>query len=192
MTVHCSKGLEFPVVFVAQMIEGQFPHAKCDDTVDEERRLAYVAFTRAQERLIITRSRTVMAMDRGERAPRAAAPSRFLFGIPLEVCAGELPTTAEAAPTAEATSIEEVRDRKRREFLSHLRRKTQPPPEGEYTLLDIEDPAQLKPGVKILHPLHGVGLIKARPQRARIQIAFGGRPAISLSLPGSNLKIVVE
>ena len=52
MTVHSSKGLEYPVVFVIQMNEGSFPHKRSEETgIDEERRLAYVAFTRAMKRL---------------------------------------------------------------------------------------------------------------------------------------------
>ena len=57
MTVHSSKGLEFPVVFVVQMNEGVFPHERSIETgIEEERRLAYVAFTRAMKRLVVTRS----------------------------------------------------------------------------------------------------------------------------------------
>ncbi|MFW5916424.1 MAG: ATP-dependent helicase [Bacteroidota bacterium] len=53
MTVHGAKGLEFPVVFVAGLNQGLFPHKRSD--IEEERRLFYVAVTRAQERLVLTR-----------------------------------------------------------------------------------------------------------------------------------------
>ena len=58
MTIHASKGLEFPVVFIAGVEEGLIPHARSveenNGDVEEERRLFYVAITRAQEKLIMT------------------------------------------------------------------------------------------------------------------------------------------
>ena len=64
MTVHSAKGLEFPAVFVAGMEEGIFPHVAgfggADDPgkLEEERRLAYVAITRARKRLFLTYAAT--------------------------------------------------------------------------------------------------------------------------------------
>ncbi len=84
MTMHAAKGLEFPVVFIVGMEEGLFPHlraAASDDDMEEERRLCYVAITRAQEHLYITQ-----AMRRrtwGEERP--ASPSSFLREIPMEL-----------------------------------------------------------------------------------------------------------
>jgi DNA helicase-2/ATP-dependent DNA helicase PcrA len=84
MTIHAAKGLEFPVVFIVGMEEGLFPHSRTfqsDEELEEERRLCYVAITRAQQFLYIThamRRRTF-----GEELP--AEPSRFLNEIPLEL-----------------------------------------------------------------------------------------------------------
>lgn len=81
MTIHSAKGLEFPVVFVAGMEEGIFPHASYDSdeaSVEEERRLAYVAITRARKRLYLTHATT----RRTYGSVQANAPSRFLREIP--------------------------------------------------------------------------------------------------------------
>ena len=81
MTIHSAKGLEFPVVFVAGMEEGIFPHASYDAdeaSVEEERRLAYVAITRARKRLYLTHATT----RRTYGSVQANAPSRFLREIP--------------------------------------------------------------------------------------------------------------
>ena len=81
MTVHSAKGLEFPVVFVAGMEEGIFPHAGHEDDpsgVEEERRLAYVAITRAERQLFLTYAAT----RRTYGSTTANPPSRFLREIP--------------------------------------------------------------------------------------------------------------
>ena len=84
MTVHTAKGLEFPVVFVTGLEEGIFPHSRAmaDETdLAEERRLAYVALTRARERLYVTRAAVRSAWGAASDMPA----SRFLDDIPAEV-----------------------------------------------------------------------------------------------------------
>lgn len=84
MTVHTAKGLEFPVVFVTGMEDGTFPHIRSlsDETeLAEERRLAYVAFTRARQRLYVSRA----AVRSSWGAPQEFPPSRFLEEIPPEL-----------------------------------------------------------------------------------------------------------
>ena len=84
MTVHSAKGLEFPAVFVAGLEEGIFPHvagfAAADDPgkLEEERRLAYVAITRARKRLFLTYAATRRTYGSTQANPR----SRFLNEIP--------------------------------------------------------------------------------------------------------------
>ena len=83
MTVHTAKGLEFPVVFVTGMEDGTFPHSRAlaeDAELAEERRLAYVALTRARERLYVTRAAVRSAWG----AASAMPASRFLDDIPAE------------------------------------------------------------------------------------------------------------
>jgi len=84
LTVHSAKGLEFPVVFIVGMEDGLFPHARSASdkaALEEERRLAYVAITRAEKYLYVTH-----AMKRrvyGEEL--ASEPSQFLNEMPLEI-----------------------------------------------------------------------------------------------------------
>ena len=81
MTVHSAKGLEYPVVILAGLEEGLFPHARSRDSGDnleEERRLCYVAMTRAKERLLLSHA----GMRRVQGQPIESLPSRFLSEIP--------------------------------------------------------------------------------------------------------------
>jgi DNA helicase-2/ATP-dependent DNA helicase PcrA len=84
MTVHSAKGLEFPVVFLVGLEDGIFPHSRSindPQELEEERRLAYVAITRAERTLYITHS--MRRRVYGEEM--AAEPSQFLNEMPLEM-----------------------------------------------------------------------------------------------------------
>ncbi len=98
MTLHAAKGLEFPHVFIIGMEEGLLPHHQSldDDSVEEERRLAYVGITRAQKSL--TFSFATHRRRGGEIVERL--PSRFLEEIPTEEIHWEDP---ERAPDAQAS-----------------------------------------------------------------------------------------
>ena len=83
MTIHSAKGLEFPVVYVVGMEEGIFPGTASmydEEELEEERRLCYVAMTRAREKLVMTNARQRMLYGR----TRANKSSRFLDEIPAE------------------------------------------------------------------------------------------------------------
>lgn len=84
MTVHSAKGLEFPIVFLVGLEDGVFPHSRSlsdDKEMEEERRLAYVAITRAEKILYVTHS--MRRRVYGEEM--AAEPSQFLNEMPLEL-----------------------------------------------------------------------------------------------------------
>ena len=84
MTLHTAKGLEFPTVFLTGMEDGIFPHSRTlgeRDELEEERRLAYVGLTRAQERLYLTRAEYRSAWG----SPNYNPASRFLEEIPDEL-----------------------------------------------------------------------------------------------------------
>ena len=96
-TVHAAKGLEFPIVFVIGMEEGLFPHERAMEEssrgVEEERRLCYVAITRAREQLILTLARKRFKYGEYE----LHKPSRFLQDLPDEL-ASRLQSQEELIP----------------------------------------------------------------------------------------------
>jgi DNA helicase-2/ATP-dependent DNA helicase PcrA len=83
MTLHAAKGLEFPLVFLAGMEEGLFPHSRTlnnPEELEEERRLCYVGMTRAMNTLVLTRAQ--FRRRYGNDAPEQSIPSRFLEEVP--------------------------------------------------------------------------------------------------------------
>jgi DNA helicase II / ATP-dependent DNA helicase PcrA len=86
MTLHAAKGLEFPMVVLAGMEEGLFPHSRTliePDQIEEERRLCYVGMTRAMDTLVL--SRAVYRRRYGTDMPEASVPSRFLDEVPVQL-----------------------------------------------------------------------------------------------------------
>ncbi|MGC8764480.1 MAG: ATP-dependent helicase [Brevinematia bacterium] len=115
MTIHNAKGLEFPVVFVVGVVEGLLPHISSSESVEEmneERRLFYVAITRAKERLFISYARNRMSY--GEIIE--CSPSSFIDDIPEDcveyVCEkrsmAKNPTRKNFNELKEAESIDEI------------------------------------------------------------------------------------
>jgi DNA helicase-2/ATP-dependent DNA helicase PcrA len=87
ITLHAAKGLEFPVVFIAGLEEGVFPHSRALDDekeLEEERRLAYVGMTRAMKRLFLSHAWRRATWGMGQ----PSVPSRFLLEIPAELMVG--------------------------------------------------------------------------------------------------------
>ncbi|HEY4357013.1 MAG TPA: UvrD-helicase domain-containing protein [Acidobacteriaceae bacterium] len=94
MTLHAAKGLEFPLVFLAGMEEGLFPHSRTltDPTqMEEERRLCYVGMTRAMDTLIMTRAR--YRRRYGNDMPESSIASRFLEEVPSRLIEDLSPRT---------------------------------------------------------------------------------------------------
>ncbi len=86
MTLHAAKGLEFPLVFLAGLEEGLFPHSRTlnnPEELEEERRLCYVGMTRAMNTLILTRAH--YRRRYGNDAPEMSIPSRFLEEVPNQL-----------------------------------------------------------------------------------------------------------
>jgi DNA helicase-2/ATP-dependent DNA helicase PcrA len=102
MTLHAAKGLEFPLVFLAGLEEGLFPHSRTlnnPDELEEERRLCYVGMTRAMNSLILTRAH--YRRRYGNDAPEVSMPSRFLEEVPsqlIENLGGRLQASSWSTP----------------------------------------------------------------------------------------------
>ncbi|MBC7387234.1 MAG: UvrD-helicase domain-containing protein [Cryobacterium sp.] len=126
LTLHGSKGLEFPIVFLVGTEEGYLPHQRTIDGTgpeaalgyDEERRLAYVGITRAQIQLIMTRAK--FRIRYGKKVPRL--PSRFMQDIPKELLLIQDESEAPEPTTVEAQVAHET---KVKDFMAELRARIQ-------------------------------------------------------------------
>jgi DNA helicase-2/ATP-dependent DNA helicase PcrA len=123
ITLHQSKGLEFPIVFITGMEEGLLPHIRSLDSgspeeLEEERRLFYVGVTRAEQKLFLTR-----AFRRGFRGSyEPTVPSRFLSDIPASSLINNLPNNKSSKPRPETPEniLDFRRDQSRRRTPSQV------------------------------------------------------------------------
>jgi DNA helicase-2/ATP-dependent DNA helicase PcrA len=146
MTLHTAKGLEFPVVFIAGMEDGVFPHMRSlgdPDELEEERRLAYVGITRAQDRLYLTSAWNRMLFGGSSYNP----PSRFLQEVPE--------TLVTKAEKRQATG-----------------RVDRAAANGPRTTVD---PGQIGPGDRVRHDKWGLGTVRevlGQGDRAEAEVMF--------------------
>ena len=156
MTIHSAKGLEFPVVFVAGMEEGLFPGQKSmydEAEIEEERRLCYVAVTRAKERLILSHTRQRMLY--GRTTPNR--PSRFLIETGLmEEPQGSSPSASGYFRTglkASGYAADKMGAKQREDTHAVIR----PPRQKEPELPSFT----IQPGVHVRHTAFGSGIIES-------------------------------
>jgi DNA helicase-2/ATP-dependent DNA helicase PcrA len=178
MTVHNAKGLEFPVVFLAGLEENVFPHSRSrvnDDDIEEERRLCYVAITRARERLFL--SRAVSRLQQG--IPQANPPSRFIEEIPAALLAE---SGRSAAPSFFDPPLREGRSQGWGElsYGSSAARAAarRPQSAAPQTPSDFPPaPDGFSVGVRVSHPMFGSGKVLEREgagQSLKLTIQFTG------------------
>src|SRR5688572_21180438 len=151
MTMHSAKGLEFPIVIMAGLEEGLFPHSRSSDDeaeLEEERRLCYVGITRAQRRLVLTSA----ARRRVFGDYQSSEPSRFIDEIPRELIE-ELPSTF-VSPYQ--SSFSQFRPNP---YGRGGRRIREEQPAYVYEDEDQSVPAGLRPGVRVRHPTFGEGTV---------------------------------
>src|SRR5262245_34506103 len=155
MTMHAAKGLEFPVVVIAGLEEGLFPHARAnedEEDIEEERRLCYVGMTRAQSNLVLTSA----ARRRVFGEYQATQPSRFLDEIPAQLVDRIAPAWTSAYQSPFSHSHYEFRTnpyaRKGRG------RAREDGPSYHYENED-QSVGGLSKGIRVRHPQFGVGTV---------------------------------
>ncbi len=207
MTVHNAKGLEFPVVFVAGLEDGLFPHSRSlesETAMEEERRLCYVAMTRAEKRLILTWARERRRFGGGMAEP--SIPSRFLSEIPkerTERLGGAAPAAREVDLYADRYVVREAARKNTytgktynsleniSEFFAARGRPPVVPPPAVPVAAAPRVSAPARPakkyavGSSIEHPRYGRGTIVRRE-------GDGDDAKITISFPGYGLKKIVE
>ena len=153
MTMHSAKGLEFPVVIMAGLEEGLFPHSRSTDDeaeLEEERRLCYVGITRAQRRLVLSSA----ARRRVFGDYQSTDPSRFIDEIPRELME-ELPSTF-GSPYQSSFSQFRANPYGRGSGGRRAREEHAP-----YAYEDEDQSASggLRPGIRVRHPTFGAGMV---------------------------------
>ena len=175
MTLHNAKGLEFRAVFMIGMEEGIFPHARSieEQGLEEERRLAYVGITRAQQRLFLSRAQVRTSWGQPSYNP----PSRFL---------DELPTTlvdwkrTESAQVSWGSSSASSRYADAGGYISAAAsavatRRVRPTPPAKPTAGTRPVPS-LEPGDRVVHDTFGMGsvvTVEGVGERAVATVDFG-------------------
>ena len=148
MTIHAAKGLEFPYVFICALNEGVLPSRKTRTTeaMEEERRLAFVAMTRAEKKLYLT------CADGTSHDGMPRYPSRFVLDIDPDLIDFETPL--EDSLVKDARAYARMQDKK---------------------LDEADAQALFEPGDRVVHPVFGPGVIRAvDPDRSSYEIQFDG------------------
>lgn len=169
-TIHSAKGLEWDAVFVIGLAEGRFPHSKAEfgEQWEEERRLLYVAATRARRHLFLSYPKELMTPD---RQFRRVGVSPFLS----ELKGGLMERQEESRPASErnegrSSSSEGLFWRKAREKVS------------------VSD---LPPGTRVAHPFFGAGNVVAAGTGRSVDVRFDRHGVKTLHLDYAKLTIVV-
>jgi DNA helicase-2/ATP-dependent DNA helicase PcrA len=186
MTLHNAKGLEFPVVFISGLEEGLFPHANSaqePEGLEEERRLFYVGLTRARQRVTL--------LNAGARRRfggfNACMPSQFLDEIDPDFVERKSLMPHSSAPRRKEASFggrtwggERRDDRSRRPSPARTVRPARAEDTSDY-IPSYEDETQevaaLSPGMRVMHPSWGEGIIDAvegRGESLKLTIKFRG------------------
>ena len=168
-TIHSAKGLEWDAVFVIGLAEGRFPHQRAEpgEQWEEERRLLYVAATRAKKYLFLSYPRELMTPD---RKFHRTGMSPFLQEINpgLYIDEDPAPATTSFASSNHATAVPPVRTRK----------------SVQSARVDFS------PGMMVKHPFFGIGKIKNVPGPRRVEVSFDRHGDKILHLDYAKLEVM--
>jgi DNA helicase-2/ATP-dependent DNA helicase PcrA len=173
MTVHSAKGLEFHAVFITGLEEGLFPHEQstaADDGLEEERRLMYVAITRARQRLYLTLAQTRLLHGQ----TRYNVASRFIEEIPAELLKWLSPRIGAGMSVHDSAQTNAW----------------PASPSRQATVASNDSPWRI--GQNVVHAKFGQGVIvsaEGRGAEARVQINFGRHGMKWLALEYANLTV---
>jgi DNA helicase-2/ATP-dependent DNA helicase PcrA len=154
MTLHSAKGLEFPMVILAGLEEGLFPHSRSSDDeeeLEEERRLCYVGMTRARQRLVLTGA----ARRRIFGEYQASQPSRFIDELPATLVDRIAPSFSSSSAYQGNFPHYEFRTNP----YARGRRVKEAEPAYAYEDEDQTTGMTLRPGMRVRHPHFGVGSV---------------------------------
>ena len=188
MTVHASKGLEFPVVFIVGLEENLFPMGARDgeeSNIEEERRLFYVAITRAQKHLFFSFSKMRFKFGEEQRQAR----SRFLNEVDPGVVRTESGGTI---PQNTRDSVNSSGDREIDYDWKTPVQSKKPSSSGSSYVYEYDDDP-FNPGTQVLHPFFGPGKIIQRSgsgKDTRVVIFFKNRGQKTLMLRAAKLKVM--
>lgn len=178
MTLHCAKGLEFPVVFMVGMEEGLLPHYRRGEEIEdleEERRLCYVGITRTKMKLYLSRAERRSTFGVG----RANLPSRFLDELPFELI------EFEGAPEEE--------EKERVWVWTESEESMEGIPTGEGLSWHPDGFYPLKMGMRVRHPKFGEGLVRSvegMDEEQKATIVFQSVGPKRLKVRYANLEIL--
>jgi DNA helicase II / ATP-dependent DNA helicase PcrA len=193
MTVHASKGLEFPVVFIVGLEENLFPMGPREGeeaNIEEERRLFYVAITRAQKKLFFSYSKLRYKFGEEQRQAR----SRFLDEVDPGVVRTETGATISQKSNHFEESGETVNGDREIEYdwkAPLQTKKSSASSASDYEYEYDDDPFRV--GVNVMHPTFGPGKIVQRNgsgKDARVVVFFRSRGQKTLMLRAARLQVV--
>ncbi len=174
LTLHAAKGLEFPIVFLAGMEEGVFPHSRSlynNSDIEEERRLCYVGITRAKEELYLTHAYRRTLFGSSSYNP----PSRFIKDIPSEIFEGSSGVTG-FNPTPQPVRAEKL-------WVDS--------PVSPSRMKGVSEEGDYRPGCKVKHATFGIGVVlsvQKNQDDSILSVAFPGQGVKKLALSAAPIE----